>query len=285
LMELFTLGADRGAYTETDVREMARALTGFRSDWTAELGSYNFRFDPSYHDTGSKTIFGQTGAFTWTDAVRLVVTHPQHASFFCTKLWSYFVPVAPDDATLASLQGVYLGSGRQIRPVVEAILQHPAFLSGPEMVIPPVVFNVGLLRALGRGIDTSAWSWLALFTGQRLLMPPNVAGWDDTRWLDTSTMRGRWMTANYALAASTVNPWPAGGSTYDPAEDAATAVTRAMAALGNPSVSAETQKVIADFAVAAVSPTARSWERSPHRAMRQNALRMLITTSPDYQVS
>lgn len=285
VMELFTLGADRGAYTETDVREMARALTGFRNDWSAELGNYNFRFDATYHDAGSKTIFGQTGAFTWTDAVRLVVTHPQHASFFCTKLWSYFVPVAPDDATLASLQGVYLGSGRQIRPVVEAILQHPAFLSGPEMVIPPVVFNAGLLRALGRGIDTTAWSWLALFTGQRLLMPPNVAGWDDTRWLDTSTMRGRWMTANYALMASTINPWPAGGSTYDPTEDAATAVTRAMAALGNPSVSAETQRVIADFAVAAVSPTARSWERSPHRAMRQNALRMLITTSPDYQVS
>jgi hypothetical protein len=152
-------------------------------------------------------------------------------------------------------------------------------------VIPPVVFNAGLLRALGRGIDTTAWAWLAEFMGQRLLMPPNVAGWDDTRWLDTSTMRGRWMTANYALGQSTVNPWPAGGSTYDPTEDAATAVTRAMAALGNPSVSAETQRVIADFAVAAVSPTARSWERSPHRAMRQNALRMLITTSPDYQVS
>lgn len=285
LMELFTLGADRGAYTETDVREMARALTGFRNDWSAELGNYNFRYDPSYHDTGSKTIFGQTGAFTWTDALRLVVTHPQHASFFCTKLWSYFVPTPPSDATLASLQGLYLGSGRQIRPVVEAILQHPDFHEGPEMVIPPVVFNAGLLRALGRGIDTTAWAWLAQYTGQRLLMPPNVAGWDDTRWLDTSTMRGRWMTANYALGESTADPWPAGGSTYDPTEDAATAVARAMSALGNPSVSAETQKVLADFAIASVSPTARSWERSPHRAMRQNALRMLITTSPDYQVS
>ena len=116
------------------------------------------------------------------------------------------MPIAPDDATLASLQGVYVGSGRQIRPVVEAILQHPAFLSGPEMVIPPVVFNAGLLRALGRGIDTTAWAWLALFTGQRLLMPPNVAGWDDTRWLDTSTMRGRWMTANYALMGSDREP-------------------------------------------------------------------------------
>jgi uncharacterized protein (DUF1800 family) len=282
MMELFSLGADRGAYTETDVRELARALTGFRNDWSAERGSYNFRFDPARHDTAGKTIFGQTGAFTWTDAVRLCVEHPLHASFFCTKLWSYFVPTAPDDATLASLQGIYLGSGRQIRPVVEAILQHPAFYDGPEMVISPVVYNAGLLRAVGRGIDTTAWAWLASYTGQRLFYPPNVAGWDDTRWLDTSTMRGRWMTANYAFAKITVNPWS--GPAYDAAEDAATAVSRAMEALGHPSLSADTQTVIADFALASVSPTAPSWARGPHRAMRQNALRMLIATSPDLQV-
>ncbi|HWH93691.1 MAG TPA: DUF1800 domain-containing protein [Baekduia sp.] len=284
MMELFSLGADRGAYTETDVREMARALTGFRSDWSAELGSYNFRFDPARHDTGLKTIFGQTGAFGWQDGVRLCVEHPLHAAFFTTKLWSYFVPVAPDDATLASLQGIYLGSGRQIRPVVEAILQHPAFYGGPDMVIPPVVYTAGLLRAVGRGIDTTAWAWLASYTGQRLFYPPNVAGWDDTRWLDTSTIRGRWMTANHALLKISVNPWSASGLTYDTTEDPATAVTRAMAALGNPSLSAETQKVIADFAVSSVSPTAPSWFRGPHRAMRQNALRMLIATSPDLQV-
>jgi hypothetical protein len=282
MMELFSLGADRGAYTETDVREMARALTGFRNDWSPERGAYNFRFDATRHDTGAKTIFGRTGAFDWRDAVRLCVEHPLHASFFCTKLWSYFVPTAPDAATLASLQGVYLGSGRQIRPVVEAILQHPAFYDGPDMVIPPVVYTAGLLRAVGRGIDTTAWAWLASYTGQRLFYPPNVAGWDDTRWLDTSTIRGRWITANYALMKTTINPWS--GPAYDTGEDAATAVGRAMDALGNPSLTAETQKVIADFALASVSPTAPSWARGPHRAMRQNALRMLIATSPDLQV-
>ncbi len=54
MMELFSLGADRGAYTEDDVREMARALTGWRNDWSAELGDYNFRFDPTYHDSGQQ---------------------------------------------------------------------------------------------------------------------------------------------------------------------------------------------------------------------------------------
>jgi len=282
MMELFSLGADRGAYSETDVREMARALTGWRNDWSAERGNYNFRYDANRHDATGKTVFGRTGNWDYRDAVRLCVEHPLHASFFCTKLWSYFVPTAPDDATLASLQGIYVGSGRQIRPVVEAILQHPAFYDGPEMVVAPIVYTAGLLRAVGRGIDTTSWAWLASYNGQRLFYPPNVAGWDDTRWLDTSTIRGRWMTANYALMKISVNPWA--GPTYDTSEDAATAVGRAMAALGSPSISLETQQVLADFAVASVPPTTPSWARGPHRAMRQNALRMLIATSPDFQV-
>jgi uncharacterized protein (DUF1800 family) len=282
MMELFSLGADRGAYTEDDVRAAARALTGWRNDWTAELGSYNYRYDPARHDPGSKTIFGQTGAFDWRDAVRLCVEHPLHASFFCTKLWSYFIPTPPDAATLASLQGVYLGSGRQIRPVVEAILLHPQLYDGPEMVIGPVVWTAGLLRAVGRGIDTTAWAWLATTTGQRLFFPPNVSGWDDTRWLDTSTLRGRWLTASYVLRAAAPDPWATPG--YDAAEDAATAVSRAMAAVGTPSLSAETQQVVADFAAAAVSPSAPTWARGPHRAMRQNALRTLIATAPDSHV-
>jgi uncharacterized protein (DUF1800 family) len=283
MMELFSLGADRGAYSEADVREMARAMTGWRSDWTAERGSYNFRFDPSYHDAGTKTIFGHAGAFDWRDGIRLCVEHPLHASFFVTKLWSYFVPVAPDDATLASLIGTYTAGGRQIRPVVEAILQHPAFYDGPEMVIPPIVWTCGLLRSVSRGIDTTAWSWLAIYTGQRLFYPPNVAGWDDTRWLDTSTIRGRWLTANYALSKISINPWS--GPAYDAAEEPATAITLAMAALGTPSVSAATQRVLADFAVSSVPSTTPSWARASYRAMRQNALRMLIATSPDLQVS
>lgn len=285
MMELFSLGADRGAYTETDVREMARALTGWRSSWADGVGHYNFRYDANFHDKNTKTVFGRSGNFDWQDAVRLCVEHPLHASFFCTKLWSYFCPDPPDDATLASLQGTYLGSGRQIRPVVEAILMHPAVLDGPSMVVPPIVYNAGLLRALGRGIDTTAWAWLAGWHGQRLFFPPNVAGWDDTRWLDTSTMRGRWWVAQYALAPRAENPWPpSGSSTYDPNEDAATAVTRAMDLLGRPSVSADTQQVIAQFASTSVPADTRSWNRSPYRAMRQNALRMLLATCPDRHV-
>jgi hypothetical protein len=282
MMELFSLGADRGAYTEADIRAMARALTGWRRDWSAEAGNHNFRYDATWHDSTNKTVFGRTGNFDWRDAVRLCVEHPLHASFFCTKLWSSFVPTAPDDATLASLQGIYLGSGRQIRPVVEAILQHPAFVDGPQMVIPPVVHVAGLLRSIGRAIDTTAWAWLASYNGQRLFYPPSVAGWDDTRWLDTSTVRGRWMTTHYVLQRQAVVAWTT--PSYDPTEDAATAVTRAMAALGDPSLSLETQKVIADFANTSLPAVMSGGQKGAYRAMRQNALRMLIATSPDLNV-
>ena len=95
MMELFSLGADRGAYSEDDIREQARALTGWRNDWSGEEGAHNFRFDPKRHDTGNKTVFGRTGNWGWEDACRLCVEHPLHPSFFVDKLWSYFVPTPP----------------------------------------------------------------------------------------------------------------------------------------------------------------------------------------------
>ena len=76
--------------------------------------------------------------------------------------------------------------------MLEAILRHPALYTGPRMVKPPVVYIAGLLRGLNRGVDTSAWVWLSEGAGQRLFNPPNVAGWDDSRWLDTNAFRGRW---------------------------------------------------------------------------------------------
>src|SRR5258708_2957596 len=202
-MERFTLGADRpDGYSEQDGGEQAGALTGFRADWDDGLGRYATpRIAPRRHDTSAKTVFGKTGNFDYTDTCKLVLQHPNHASFFVAKLWSYFVPDAPDDATLQSLVAMYKAD-YEVRPVVEAILQHPALYTGPAMVKPPVVFAAGLLRALGRGIDTEAWVWLCDEAGQRLFYPPNVAGWDDTRWLDTATFRGRWDIANYALMDS-----------------------------------------------------------------------------------
>jgi uncharacterized protein (DUF1800 family) len=287
MMELFSLGADRGAYTEHDVREMARALTGWQAEWTESSGLQNFHFNPARHDNGNKTIFGQTGKWGWEDAVRLCVSHPLHASFFIGKLWSYFVPTPPSEATLASLQALYIGTGYSIRAVVEAILQHPDLLEGLALVTPPVVFNAGLLRSIGRPIDTTAWAWLSAAAGQQLFYPPNVSGWDFTRWLDTSTAKARWELTSYVTAKTYANPWPESGEpTYSETEDPATALANALGYWGQPALSAATQQALNEFAQSSLQGLlGEQWEQSPYRALRQNALRMLIGTAPDMQVS
>jgi hypothetical protein len=278
MMELFSLGADRGAYSEDDIREQARALTGWRNDWSGELGAHNFRFDPKRHDTNNKTVFGQTGNWGWEDACRLCVEHPLHPSFFVDKLWSYFVPQPPSAPVRDGLIATYRGSGWQIRPVLEAILLSPELYQGPTMVKPPVVQLAGMLRALGRYVDTDAWTWLCEPTGQVLFRPPNVSGWDDSRWLDTSRMRARWNLAHYALDEISVDAW---NGTYSGTESADEALARALASWGSPALRADHRAELLDFAQRTEKLAVASWQRGPYRAMRQNALLQLIGTSPD----
>jgi uncharacterized protein (DUF1800 family) len=278
LMELFTLGADRGAYTENDVRELARSLSGWDYDWSGELGAHNFHWDEQDRwDPGYKTVFGQTGRWTWEDACRMVVDHRLHPSFFVPKLWSYFIPTPPDAGTQAKLEALYKGSGYEIRPVLEAILTSKALYEGPRMVKPPTVFVAGMLRARKRGITHNSWSWVMSGTGQRLYYPPDVAGWDDKRWLDTNTTLGRWEAVVVALDDDTEEP----GSDDYPAETAAQALAKARAFWGNPALTAPAVAALNSFANAAIPSTAAPWLR----AQRQNALRQLIAGSPDYQTS
>lgn len=278
MMELFSLGADRGAYSENDIREAARALTGWRSDWSAELGSHNFRFDPKRHDPGVKTVFGRGGSWGWEDACRLCVEHPLHPSFFVGKLWSYFVAGPPPAPTRDALIATYAGSGWQIRPVLEAILMSPELYEGAPMVKPPVVQLAAMLRSLGRGIDTDAWIWLCDPAGQVLFRPPNVAGWDDARWLDTSRMRARWNMVDYVLEEVSVDAW---NGTYSATENAEEALTRALTSWGSPPLRAEHRAELLEFAQRSERTIVANWQKAPYRAMRQNALLQLIGVCPE----
>src|SRR5262249_30348015 len=158
----------------------------------------------------------------------LCVENPKHASFFVLKLWSYFVPQAPSDSTLGALVSMYKKNDYAIRPVVEAILMHPDFYLGPPMVKPPAVYVASLLRATNRFIDTGSWYWLMQGAGQQVFWPPNVSGWDDTRWLDTTRMRARWTIVAYVLETSHFDVWE-DPPTYDPAETPEVAMERALA--------------------------------------------------------
>jgi uncharacterized protein (DUF1800 family) len=279
MMELFTLGADRG-YTETDVREQARALTGWRNDWDDGVGPHNFRYDPKFHDMGPKRIFGKSGRFTWRDSVRLCLEHRNHPSFLVSKLWSYFVPTPPDTRTAKALAAMYVKGRRDIRPLVEAILMHPALYTGPRMVKPPVVYVAGLLRAAGRGIDRDDWTWICDLAGQVLFRPPNVAGWDESRWLDTATFRGRWLAANTVMDGLAIDPDTSPAASIEPPDQA---VDAAVQFWGGPSVSPATRDALVRFAADAGALADRKWKIGTYPVLRQNALRMLVATSPDLQ--
>jgi uncharacterized protein (DUF1800 family) len=279
LMELFTLGAGRG-YTEDDVREQARALTGWRVDWREGVGYVNFRYDAGLHDTGTKVIFGKSGNYGWQDACRLCIRHPLHASFFVRKLWSYFIPTPPPAATEAALIGVYRRNGFNVKPVVGAILRHPLLYTGQRMVKPPIVQVAGMHRARGRRVDSESWTWIASLDGQRLFYPPNVAGWDDGRWLDTSSLRGRWMGANHVATpyALDVAAWRGKLPV-----DAGNLVNRAIAFWGNPTTTAPTRAALTTFAETALADADSSWKQAEYPVLIVNALRILFAVSPDYQ--
>jgi uncharacterized protein (DUF1800 family) len=278
VMELFTLGADRG-YSQADVQGQARALTGFTNDWSDRSGPTNFRFDPKLHDTGVKKIFGQRGHFGWMDTCRLCVSHRMHPSFVVAKLWGYFIAGPPPAGVARALERAYTASGYEIRPLVEAILRHPRLYHGERMVIPPAVYCAGLLRALGRTITTDAWSWISELTGQRLFRPPNVSGWDYSRWLDTSRWAGRFTAINYALLGTTVSD----KAHYPAHETPGQAVAAALAHWGHPQLSAATRRSLTDFSRRAQRGIKADWEQVAYRILRQNALRGLIPTTPDWQ--
>lgn len=284
LMELFTLGAD-ARYSERDVREQARALTGFTNDW-GDDGYENFRFSNRLHDTTNKRIFGKRGNFNWADSCRLCLRHRDHPEFFVRKLWSYFIPVKVPKSTLAQLKRAYVKSGYRTKPVIEAILMHPAFYKGPRMVKPPVVHQAGLMRMRGLGITENSWVWISEMCGQRLFYPPNVAGWKDDAWLDTQSYRGRWYAAQTAIEKELFNPGDdATVDNWNVNETAAEAVATARAYWGNPNLSSTTVNVLNDFAQKSQDAANSNWKKKPYRVMRQNALRTLIATSPDIQTS
>ena len=154
------------------------------------------------------------------------------------------------------------------------------------MVKPPVVYTAGLLRALGRRIDNDHWAWLTAMSGQSLFEPPSVAGWDDTRWIDTASWRGRWMVANYALEGRTLDPDPK-ATKYPPTdkESPREAVRAARAFWGRPSLTRGTERELIGFAHRAAAAADEPWKRESYAILRQNALRMLIATSPDLHTS
>ncbi|MEZ6125854.1 MAG: DUF1800 domain-containing protein [Planctomycetaceae bacterium] len=189
IMELFCLG--EGNYTETDIRELARCFTGW------EVRRERFRFNAYQHDSGEKTILGQTGRFSGEDGVRIVVAQPTAPEFLVSKLIRYFLfdEPAASPQLIAPLADLMRNSGMQIAPVIRRMLGSRLFFSPwsrARKIRSPVELSIGFLRTLQGSVNTFELADHLEALGQGLLYPPSVKGWDGGRtWINSSTLLGR----------------------------------------------------------------------------------------------
>ncbi|WP_433271731.1 DUF1800 domain-containing protein [Actinosynnema sp. CS-041913] len=205
-LELFTLGI--GHYTEQDVREAARALTG----WTVRRDSAEAELVPKRHDDKPKTILGVTADFTPQSFVDTVLARPESAEFVVGRLWFRLVsPTPPAPDVLARLVSAY---GKDIRSVLRAIADEPAFRDqATTLVKQPVEWAVGLMRALGVRWDSLGGKAVKQLgnglrgMGQLPFRPPSVGGWAaGGAWLTTAAGVARLQVAKLIAENADLRP-------------------------------------------------------------------------------
>jgi Protein of unknown function (DUF1800) len=199
VMELFTLGV--GNYTEKDVREAARAFTGWHVDGEGE----RFQFDAAEHDDGPKTILGRTGRWDGDDVLRLLMAQPTCAKCLAAKLYRYFVSETdPPKALLEPLADQLRRSDYDIGAAVRTILRSRLFFSDHayrKRIKSPVEHVLGTAKAAwpGPSPSTGLAGWL-VDMGQSLFAPPNVKGWTGGKnWLTDATILARHNFAEFVI--------------------------------------------------------------------------------------
>lgn len=189
LLELFTLG--EGHYTELDVKEAARALSGAGVDDTM-----HYRFKATQHDDNTKHILGVTRNHSPTSLVDTILAQPQTATFLCTKLWLNFVSDTPDPDTLKKMANTLRHSNYELKPTLELMLRSDAFWdlkNRAQLIKSPAVFITDTLRALQMPAINEASAIRALKAmGQEFFNPPNVKGWPGgTQWINADALLSR----------------------------------------------------------------------------------------------
>lgn len=189
LMELFTLG--HGNYTEEDIRQSARAFTG----WTIDRRTGEFTFARGIHDEGTKTFLGLSGNLDGTDIVDRIYRQPACARFWAQSLLGFFVYSDAEPELVDALAMVIRKNDFNLAPVLSTLLQSNVFYSERayrSLVKSPVEFVVGTYNALGiSNVDASVLRPLAQM-GQVLFEPPNVAGWPGgTNWITSQSIIAR----------------------------------------------------------------------------------------------
>jgi uncharacterized protein (DUF1800 family) len=197
VMELFALGL--GNYTEDDIREAARAFTGWTIDKNQQAA-----FVPARHDDGIKTVLGKSGRLDGDDVVAIVVAQPVHQRFIARKLLEFFVYSDPEPALTEALAQVYALSGFDLAKTVGTVLRSNVFYSPRAYrAIPksPIEFAIGALRYAGVASVPPNLVYQLARMGQEPLNPPSVKGWDGgPAWINTSTLLARFNFVNGLIA-------------------------------------------------------------------------------------
>ncbi len=204
LMELFTLGI--GNYSEQDVRESARAFTGY----TFQRQTGQFYLNARQHDNGDKTFLGQSGDFSGDDVVDIIFRQPACAEWFAGKILSFFVYSEPEPELVTNLAAVIRKNDFNMAPVMSALFRSQVFYSERAyraLVKSPVEFVIGSYQLYGVGqIDPTVVPLLRRM-GQLPFHPPSVKGWDGgAQWLNMQTLLARENFASALLGSPAMAP-------------------------------------------------------------------------------
>jgi uncharacterized protein (DUF1800 family) len=233
VMELFTIG--RGNYTEDDIKQSARAFTGYAFNRDGEFVTRRF-----VHDDGQKTFLGKTGNFNGEDIMNMLLEKKETALFICNKLYKYLVNDNPDPAHVAAMANVFYRSGYEIKPLLEYVFTTDWFYDDKNIgsiVKSPVIFLVGLNRQFYLTYQRpEVLLQFQRVLGQVLFYPPNVAGWPGGKnWIDSSSLMYRLKIPSTLLNGGLIDF----AGKADPEDEAYIATVRNMQPIVNTRVQAQ----------------------------------------------
>jgi uncharacterized protein (DUF1800 family) len=233
LQELFTMGINDVVtgtpnYTEQDVKEIARAFTGWkflfnRATQARDPFNYPFFVNPPEHDNTAKTVYGQTANYGGEDIITIIAARRATARFLVYKLFNFFVyPLDlqsnADKTTIEKFADVYLSANHSIKELLRAIFTSDEFFNDRArfaLVKTPIELIVGAIRMLGVRYNPGDYNprtnsnmpaQLCTFLGQELFNPPNVAGWNlNLGWINTALLLNRFTFADFLVIQRTAD--------------------------------------------------------------------------------
>ena len=213
LFELFTLGRDNG-YTQNDIAEAARALTGW-NDFTEACAPIGFRAD--FHDPAQKTIFGQTDNFGYDELIDLIfnLRQSEMANYICGKLYTYYVNREINEDIVGELALIFIDNNFEIEPVLRTLFKSAHFFDEAHIggrIKSPIESIYGFIKEVEFPIETLQEpgvnynqgfidiSFLNGEMGQQLFSPIDVAGWPGDRdWINSTSLTSRWSVSDFVV--------------------------------------------------------------------------------------